>query len=76
MSLIYYRKSKSESCPFCRGSLKRVASGDLWVLTCSNDVIDTRTIMKEDMLRFYLFINNLPEDTPDVLFLMYYEHLL
>ncbi|XP_050936096.1 E3 ubiquitin-protein ligase AIRP2-like isoform X2 [Cucumis melo] len=69
-------KSKSESCPFCRGSLKRVASGDLWVLTCGNDVIDTCTVIKEDMLRFYLFINNLPEDTPDVLFLMYYEHLL
>lgn len=66
---------RSESCPFCRGSMKRVRSEDLWVLTCGNDVIDTQTLMKEDMLRFYLYINNLPKDVPDALFLMYYEYL-
>ncbi|KAK4844421.1 hypothetical protein QYF36_020087 [Acer negundo] len=62
--------TRSESCPFCRGSLKRVNSEDLWVLTCSNDVIDTQTVSNEDMLRFYLYINNLPKDIPDALFLM------
>ncbi|KAJ7956110.1 RING finger protein [Quillaja saponaria] len=67
--------SRSESCPFCRGSLRRVNSGDLWVLTCSNDVVDAQTVMREDMLRFYLFVNNLPKDVPDALFLMYYEYL-
>ncbi|KAL5544004.1 hypothetical protein UlMin_007788 [Ulmus minor] len=67
--------TRSESCPFCRGSMKRVNSGDLWVLTCGSEVVDTRTVMKEDILRFYLFINNLPKDTPDVLFVMYYEYL-
>ncbi|KAL5748263.1 hypothetical protein ACOSP7_025296 [Xanthoceras sorbifolium] len=68
--------TRSESCPFCRGSLKRVNSGDLWVLTCSNDVIDTQTVLNEDMLRFYLYINELPKDIPDALFLMYYEYLV
>ncbi|KAJ6418139.1 hypothetical protein OIU84_001512 [Salix udensis] len=68
--------TRSESCPFCRGSLKRVNSEDLWVLTCIGDVVDTKTVLKEDILRFYLFINNLPKDIPDDIFLMYYEHLI
>ncbi|GMN56838.1 hypothetical protein TIFTF001_025949 [Ficus carica] len=42
--------TRSESCPFCRGSLKRVNSEDLWVLTCGSDVVDTQTAWKEDVL--------------------------
>ncbi|CAK9172381.1 unnamed protein product [Ilex paraguariensis] len=68
--------TRSESCPFCRGSLKRVKSRDLWVLTCSEDVLDTNTISKEDLLRFYLYINSLPKDYPDVLVWTYYEYLI
>ncbi|KAG8652641.1 E3 ubiquitin-protein ligase AIRP2 isoform X2 [Manihot esculenta] len=68
--------TRSESCPFCRGSLKRVNSGDLWVLTCNKDVIDTETVLREDILRFYLYINSLPKDIPDALFLVYYEYLI
>ncbi|KAI4382496.1 hypothetical protein MLD38_008452 [Melastoma candidum] len=67
---------KSESCPFCRGSLKRVKSEDLWVLTCHDDVVDKETVSKEDLLRFYLYINSLPKDGPDALFLVYYEYLI
>ncbi|KAL8111695.1 E3 ubiquitin-protein ligase AIRP2-like isoform X1 [Apium graveolens] len=67
--------ARSESCPFCRGSIKRVSSGDLWVLTCDNDVLDNDTVSKEDLLRFYLYINKLPKDVPDALFFMYYEYL-
>ncbi|XWS47844.1 hypothetical protein CRYUN_Cryun13aG0020000 [Craigia yunnanensis] len=67
---------RSESCPFCRGSLKRVTSGDLWVLTGSTDVVETQTVLKEDMLRFHLYINRLPKDLSDSLFLMYYEYLI
>ncbi|CAL5372913.1 unnamed protein product [Camellia sinensis] len=67
---------RSESCPFCRGSLKRVDSGDLWVLTCNGDVVDAETVTKEDMLRFYLYINSLPKEIPDALFLVYYEYLI
>ncbi|GAU16677.1 hypothetical protein TSUD_326270 [Trifolium subterraneum] len=61
---------KSESCPFCRGSLRRVNSEDLWVLTCDEDVVDAETVSKEDLLRFYLYINKLPKDSPDALFLI------
>ncbi|KAH9772832.1 RING-type domain-containing protein [Citrus sinensis] len=68
--------TKSESCPFCRGSMKRVNSEDLWVLTCNDDVIDPETVSKEDLLRFYLYINSLPKDYPDALFVVYYEYLI
>ncbi|KAM6570202.1 hypothetical protein CsatB_018187 [Cannabis sativa] len=67
--------TRSESCPFCRGSIKRVNSEDLWVLTSGNDVVDTETALKDDALRFFLFINSLPKDIPDALFVMYYEYL-
>jgi hypothetical protein len=70
------RNTRSESCPFCRGSLKRVNSEDLWVLTCNSEVVDTKAISKEDLLRFYLYINSLPKDYPDALFLVYYEYLI
>ncbi|XP_010556183.1 PREDICTED: uncharacterized protein LOC104825533 [Tarenaya hassleriana] len=68
--------TKSESCPFCRGSIKRVNSEDLWVLTGEDDVVDAETATREDLLRFYLYINSLPKDYPDVLFLVYYEYLI
>ncbi|KAK3043322.1 hypothetical protein RJ639_002565 [Escallonia herrerae] len=71
-----YRNMRSESCPFCRGSLKRVDSGDLWVLTCNGDVVDQETASKEEMLRFYLYIKSLPKAIPDALFFMYYEYLI
>lgn len=51
-------------------------SGDLWVLTDNNDVVDQATLLNEDMLRFYLYINNLPKDIPDAMFLVYYEYLI
>lgn len=70
------RNTKSESCPFCRGSLKRVNSEDLWVLTCNDDVVDAETVSKEDLLHFYLYVNSLPKDYPDALFLVYYEYLI
>ncbi|KAL2559897.1 RING/U-box superfamily protein [Forsythia ovata] len=68
--------SRSESCPFCRGGLRRVESRDLWVLTCNDDVVDADTVSREDLLRFYLYISSLPKDSPDAMFLMYYEYLI
>uniref|UniRef100_A0A2P2IL70 RING-type domain-containing protein n=2 Tax=Rhizophora mucronata TaxID=61149 RepID=A0A2P2IL70_RHIMU len=68
--------TKSESCPFCRGNIKRVKSEDLWVLTCDKDVVDMKTISMEDLLRFYHYINNLPKDYPETLFLVYYDYLI
>ncbi|XP_075485857.1 E3 ubiquitin-protein ligase AIRP2-like [Primulina tabacum] len=68
--------TRSESCPFCRGSLRRVESQDLWILTCENDVIDPESVSTEDLRRFYLYIRNLPKDSPDALFVKYYEFLI
>ncbi|KAL5719896.1 hypothetical protein ACHQM5_012623 [Ranunculus cassubicifolius] len=68
--------TRSESCPFCRGSLKRVSSSDLWVLTGNGDFVDCETVSEEDLARFYLYIHKLPRDAPDALFLMYYEYLI
>ncbi|XP_020587744.1 RING finger protein 141-like [Phalaenopsis equestris] len=67
---------RSQSCPFCRGSLKRVRSRDLWVLTGSSDVVDRATLEKENVKRFYCFIDSLPLNIPDAHFLVYYDYML
>ncbi|XP_057486952.1 E3 ubiquitin-protein ligase AIRP2-like [Actinidia eriantha] len=56
---------RSQSCPFCRGSLKRVGSGDLWVLTSKHDVLDMITLTKENVRRFYCYIESLPLMVPE-----------
>lgn len=67
---------RSESCPFCRGGLKRVKSEDLWVLTPDSDVVDAETVEKENLSQLYLYIQSLPRDSPEALFLVYYEYLI
>nr|XP_043616541.1 E3 ubiquitin-protein ligase AIRP2-like [Erigeron canadensis] len=67
---------RSVSCPFCRGSLKRVNSEDLWVLPCTEDVVDQKTLSLEDKKRFYNYINRLPKDIPDAVFLVYNDYLI
>ncbi|OVA02963.1 zinc finger protein [Macleaya cordata] len=69
-------KTRSESCPFCRGSIERVNSEDLWVLISSEDVVDTKTVAEEDTMRFYNYIKNLPTDIPDPPFLAYNDYLI
>lgn len=68
--------TRSQSCPFCRGSLKRVRSRDLWVLTGSGDVVDTVTLEKENLRQFYGYIDKLPLTVPDTLFMVYYDYLV
>ncbi|XP_071736423.1 E3 ubiquitin-protein ligase AIRP2-like [Rutidosis leptorrhynchoides] len=68
--------TRSASCPFCRGNLTRVKSRDLWVLTCDDEVMDADRVADEDLVRFYLYINNLPKDDPDAVFFMYSEYLM
>ncbi|KAL0903726.1 hypothetical protein M5K25_028124 [Dendrobium thyrsiflorum] len=67
---------RSQSCPFCRGSLKRVRSRDLWVLTSTSDIVDTATLEEENVRRFYCYIDSLPLNIPDTLFLVYYDYML
>ncbi|KAJ6809094.1 uncharacterized protein M6B38_163505 [Iris pallida] len=65
---------RSQSCPFCRGSIKRVQSRDLWVLTNNSDSVDTETLEKDNLRRFYRFIDELPLTIPDTLFWVYYDY--
>lgn len=59
------RNVRSQSCPYCRGSLKRVGSMDLWVLTASSEVVDPETLAMDSLRRFYLYIESLPTLTHD-----------
>ncbi|GLT38370.1 hypothetical protein SLA2020_126260 [Shorea laevis] len=63
--------TRSQSCPFCRSSLKRVNSTDLWVLTSSNDIIDMGTLAEENLRHLYHFIENLPLVMPDTNSIVY-----
>lgn len=78
MCISCYRdwKARSQSCPFCRGSMKRISSEDLWVLTSNGDVVDPETVAKENLKRFYEYIDNLPVVIPDTLFLVYYDYVI
>ncbi|XP_065873348.1 E3 ubiquitin-protein ligase AIRP2-like [Euphorbia lathyris] len=57
--------SRSQSCPFCRGSLRRVESRDLWVLINNCDIIDKATLARENLRRFYYYIEKLPLLMPE-----------
>ncbi|PIN09537.1 putative E3 ubiquitin ligase [Handroanthus impetiginosus] len=63
--------TRSQSCPFCRGTLKTVKSNDLWVLTSNSDVVDSVTLAKDNLRRFYLYIEKLPRMMSDDSLLMY-----
>ncbi|KAF8390575.1 hypothetical protein HHK36_025102 [Tetracentron sinense] len=67
---------RSQSCPFCRGSLKRVKSRDLWVLTSNSDIVDTTTLAKENLRCFYLYIDNLPLEMPETTVFYVYDYMI
>ncbi|CAN0927956.1 E3 ubiquitin-protein ligase AIRP2 [Linum grandiflorum] len=58
-------RARSQSCPFCRDSLKRVNSGDLWVYTSSNEIADLSAITRENLKRLFMYIDKLPVIVPD-----------
>lgn len=62
MCLGCYRdwRSRSLSCPFCRISLKRVNSRDLWICTDFSDAKDTVTLSKENLKRLFMYVEKLP----------------
>nr|GME08877.1 E3 ubiquitin-protein ligase AIRP2 isoform X1 [Ipomoea batatas] len=62
-----YRKwrARSQSCPFCRDSLKRVDSGDLWIYTHNSEIADLGAIAKENLMRLLIYIEKLPLSIPD-----------
>ena len=60
MLVLWFRRARSQSCPFCRDSLKRVNSNDLWIYTCRNEVIDLSAIARENLRRLIMYIEKLP----------------
>ncbi|KAF9680034.1 hypothetical protein SADUNF_Sadunf06G0078100 [Salix dunnii] len=64
-------RTRSQSCPFCRDSLKRVNSGDLWIYTSSNEIIDLTSITKQNLKRLFMYIDKLPLIVPDPVFVPY-----
>ncbi|XP_057476501.1 E3 ubiquitin-protein ligase AIRP2-like isoform X2 [Actinidia eriantha] len=76
MCMTCYRnwRARSQSCPFCRDSLKRVNSGDLWIYTSSCDVADLSSIAKENLKRLVMYIEKLPLVEPDPMLVSYDPH--
>ncbi|KAK8945736.1 hypothetical protein KSP40_PGU000398 [Platanthera guangdongensis] len=77
MCMKCYREwhSRSQSCPFCRDSLKGVSSDDLWIFTDSRDVVDMVTVTRENLHRMFLYIDKLPLVVPDSVFDSYESHV-
>lgn len=73
--IFFCRRARSQSCPFCRDSLKRVNSGDLWIFTDSRDIVDMETVTRENLRRLFMYIDKLPLIIPDSLFDPYDSHL-
>lgn len=68
-------RTRSQSCPFCRDSLKRVNSCDLWVLLDNRDAIDMATITRENIRRLFMYVDKLPLIVPNTIFDPYDSHL-
>lgn len=63
--------TRSQSCPFCRDSHKRVNSGELWIYTCTQDTVDLSYIRQQNMKRLKLYIDKLPLIVPDRVYIPY-----
>ncbi|KAI4338900.1 hypothetical protein MLD38_023907 [Melastoma candidum] len=59
-------RARSQSCPFCRDSLKRVNSGDLWIYPSRFEIVDLASIRRENIKRLVMFVEKLPLVVPDV----------
>ncbi|XP_050382276.1 E3 ubiquitin-protein ligase AIRP2 isoform X2 [Argentina anserina] len=58
-------RTRSQSCPFCRDSLKRVDSCELWIYTSNNEIVDLTTISRENLKRLCIYIEKLPLLVPN-----------
>ncbi|WZY81067.1 hypothetical protein YC2023_027451 [Brassica napus] len=61
-------RGRSQSCPFCRDSLKRVDSGDLWMFLEGTDTVNPSVIARENQRRLFVYIDKLPLVVPDQAF--------
>ncbi|KAL8517275.1 hypothetical protein ACS0TY_015493 [Phlomoides rotata] len=53
-------RARSQSCPFCRDSLQRMNSRELWIYTSDSDIIDLSSSMKENKKRLFMYVEKLP----------------
>lgn len=75
MCVTHCRRTRSQSCPFCRDCLKGVDSADLWVFMDSRDVIDMATLTRENLRRLFMYIDKLPLVVPVTVYDPYDSHL-
>ncbi|KAM7496457.1 hypothetical protein LguiA_020871 [Lonicera macranthoides] len=68
-------RRRSQSCPFCRDSLKCVNSGDLWIYTDHSEIVGLSKILRENLQRLFVYIEKLPLIVPDPVFLPYDSRL-
>ncbi|XP_010443631.1 PREDICTED: uncharacterized protein LOC104726459 [Camelina sativa] len=61
-------RGRSQSCPFCRDSLKRVDSGDLWMFLDQTDTVNLTAITRENQKRLFDYIEKLPLVVPDQMY--------
>ncbi|EFJ17317.1 hypothetical protein SELMODRAFT_270353 [Selaginella moellendorffii] len=66
---------RAKSCPFCRDSLKRVNSRDLWIVTDNSDLQDMVTFTRDNLQRLYMYIDKLPLLVSDSVLAAYDAHL-
>ncbi|KAG8377018.1 hypothetical protein BUALT_Bualt09G0124500 [Buddleja alternifolia] len=66
--------ARSQSCPFCRDSLKRVNSRELWIYTSNCDIIDLSAFARENLKRLFIYIEKLPLVVPDTMMVSYDPH--
>ncbi|KAL2250410.1 peroxisome biogenesis factor 10 isoform X1 [Sesamum indicum] len=67
-------RARSQSCPFCRDSLKRVNSGELWIYTSNSDIIDLSAFARENLKRLFMYVAKLPLIVPDPMVVSYDPH--
>ncbi|KAM7259431.1 hypothetical protein ACFE04_015172 [Oxalis oulophora] len=68
-------RERSQSCPFCRDSLKKVNAHDLWVYPEKRDVVDLSFILRENCKRLFMYIEKLPLVLPDTAVHPYNSHI-
>ncbi|XP_074591485.1 E3 ubiquitin-protein ligase AIRP2-like isoform X1 [Curcuma longa] len=67
--------ARSQSCPFCRDSLKKVNPSDLWILTDKREVVDMVTVIKENLRRLFIYVEKLPLVMPNSVMNVYDSHV-
>ncbi|MBA0752934.1 hypothetical protein Gogos_022298 [Gossypium gossypioides] len=66
---------RSQSCPFCRDSLEKVDSSDLWIYIEQGEIAELSSILRENRKRLFTYIDRLPLIVPDPVFAPFDVHV-